>query len=290
MNHISVLAEEVLQLLNPSKGELFIDATLGLGGHAQKLMEKGATIIGIDQDPNALEEAHSRLGDDVTYVRGNFGDISYLMRELEVEKVDGILMDIGVSSYQIDTPERGFSFQEDGPLDMRMNPEAPDTAATIVNRWREDQLADIFYKYGEERFGRKIANYICEYREKKPFRKTKELAEIVTRAYPPHKRFQHPHPATRVFQALRIAVNDELAVLEDGIAGSLKLLAPGGRLGIISFHSLEDRIVKHAFREAALSDEFSLITRKPIMATEEEIAENPRSRSAKLRGIMRVEG
>ena len=289
--HISVLQQEVLELLQPERGGVFIDATLGMGGHAEAMLARGGDkikIIGIDQDPHALEQAKARLGEKIEYVYGNFSELAKILKDKKIKEIDGILMDLGVSSYQLDTPERGFSFQENGPLDMRMDPEGDLTAADIVNTWPEAKLVDLLFKYGEERLSRKITRFIIEKRYKTPFEDTASLAEVIVSAYPPPLRYKHPHPATRVFQALRIAVNQELEVLEDGIEVALESLAIGGRVAIISFHSLEDRIVKHRFREKAASGEFQVLTKKPLLAEEEERQINSRSRSAKLRGIERL--
>ena len=289
--HTPVLLSETLDLLAPERGGIFVDATLGLGGHSEAILEreKKVRLIGIDQDEEALVLAKDRLGERIEYVRSNFANIGQILSALEIPAVDGILMDIGVSSMQLDQPERGFSFQADGPLDMRMDQNGSITAASIVNTWPEPKLADLFFRYGEERFARKIARFIAEDRQKKRYLTTKELSEMIVRAYPPALRYKRPHPATRVFQALRIEVNDELGVLEEGIAAGLKALAPGGRLAIITFHSLEDRIVKQAFRAAVEEGEFVLLNKKPIIASDTEQEENPRSRSAKLRGIERID-
>ena len=282
--HQPVLLQEVLEMLAPERGGIFVDATLGMGGHTEALIEKNPhlRIIGVDQDLQALDLAKTRLGDKIEYVHGNFGSLAALIQE----PVDGILMDIGVSSFQLDTAERGFSFHSNGPLDMRMNEENILTAAHIINTWPERQLADMIFEYGEERLSRRIARAIVEARKKEQFSETKPLADLIALQYPGKARFQRPHPATRTFQALRIAVNDELGVLRDGLDDALALLKPGGRLVVISFHSLEDRIVKHRFREA-LEQGFSLLTKKPVTAGEQEEKENPRSRSAKLRAIIR---
>ena len=289
-SHISVLPRECLELLQPERGGLFVDATLGLGGHTQLLLTapgKKRTIVGIDQDAQALELAREVLGDTITYIHGNFAHLDVLLKENGITQVDGILMDLGISSFQIDTPERGFSFQNNGPLDMRMNEEDMTTASTIVNTWPEYQLAKLFFEYGEERLSRRIAKAIVEDRKAKPFTDTHSLAELIVRLYPALLRYKHPHPATRVFQALRIAVNQELYSLGDGLAAAFTLLAPGGVLAVISFHSLEDRIVKHTFRAQLEKGGFEVLTKKPLIASPEENAENPRSRSAKLRGIRR---
>ena len=292
--HIPVLLQEVLALLAPERGGIFVDATLGLGGHSAALLEAAQShsaqirIIGIDQDQEALNMAEQRLGKAIEYLWGNFSDLVYLLKDQKITEVQGILMDIGVSSLHLDQVERGFSFMQDGPLDMRMDQEGGLTAAAVVNSWPEYKLVRLFQNYGEERFSKKIAAFILERRGRQAFATTKELADLITRAYPAPLRYKHPHPATRVFQALRIEVNRELEALEKGIASALSILAPGGRLVIISFHSLEDRIVKHAFREAATTGDFELLTKKPLMAQEDEISGNSRSRSAKLRGIQRL--
>jgi 16S rRNA (cytosine1402-N4)-methyltransferase len=289
--HSPVLLQETLDFLAPERGGVFIDATLGMGGHSEALLERvGSTeirLIGVDRDPYALEFAEERLGARVQYLQGNFSELSFFKKKKIVAAADGILMDIGVSSYQIDTPERGFSFGHDGPLDMRMDQDQGLTAAVIVNTWAEHKLVDIFAKYGEERLARKIATAIIARRGKQPFRRTADLAELITEQYHPSLRHKRPHPATRVFQALRIAVNAELDHLSDAIPQALDLLAPGGVLAIITFHSLEDRIVKYAFRDAG--DSFEIITKKPVIAGREEQVRNPRSRSAKLRVIRRKE-
>jgi 16S rRNA (cytosine1402-N4)-methyltransferase len=289
--HISVLPHECLELLQPARGGIFVDATLGLGGHASLILNAPGTkrrVIGIDQDLEALARAKAVLGDTIEYIHGNFGHVDELLRAEGIEKVDGILMDLGVSSYQLDTAERGFSFQQAGPLDMRMNEEDMTTAATIVNTWPEYQLAKLFFEYGEERLSRRIAKAIIEDRKAHPFTDTLSLSELIVRLYPAVLRYKHPHPATRVFQALRIAVNQELDVLKDGLEASFSMLATGGVLAVISFHSLEDRIVKHTFRERAEKGGFEVLAKKPILSSDEESKGNPRSRSAKLRGIRRT--
>jgi 16S rRNA (cytosine1402-N4)-methyltransferase len=293
MSHISVLLSECLDLLRPERGGTFIDATLGMGGHSEGMLERAGKaairLLGIDQDQEALALARERLGDRIEYGWGNFADLAQIAKTHKAAPVDGILMDIGVSSYQIDTPERGFSFMENGPLDMRMDGTGSVTAASIVNTWPEFKLANLFFNYGEERLSRRIARLIVDQRRKEPFRETKQLADLIYYAYPPPSRHKKPHPATRVFQALRIEVNQELWSLERGLDAALDLLAPGGVLAVISFHSLEDRIVKLRFRSAA-EDGFEILTKKPIEAGDEETGANSRSRSAKLRGIRRLSG
>jgi len=282
--HIPVLLTEVVSALFLKKGEAFLDATLGLGGHTKVLTKKfpGVEFYGLDQDPEALEIARTRVP-KVILLQGNFQDLAVIAKEHKLPPFKGILMDIGVSSMQIDTAERGFSFQQDGPLDMRMDPENTVTAATIVNTWLEFKLVNLFSHYGEERFSKTIARKIVQHRKKHPFYTTKELSDFLVECYPPALRSKYPHPATRIFQALRIEVNRELDALEAGVEASFSLLAPGGRLAVISFHSLEDRIVKHMFRQAEAQDLGEIITKKPLTASEEELELNPRSRSAKLR-------
>ncbi|MBC7170583.1 16S rRNA (cytosine(1402)-N(4))-methyltransferase RsmH [Candidatus Bipolaricaulota bacterium] len=277
--HEPVLVEEVLHFLDPAPGKLFVDATVGTGGHAQALLSRGARVIGIDQDSLALERARTRLAPfsgQVQLLHGNFRDLSGLL--LPPPRVDGVLFDLGTSSLQLDSPERGFSFMADGPLDMRMDPDAPSTASDLVNALSESDLARILWEYGEERYARRIARAIVRGR---PVHTTGELASLVSQVYPPGR---HPiHPATRTFQALRIAVNDELGALREALPAAVSLLAPGGVLCVISFHSLEDRIVKRFVREEALTGRLEALTKKPITPTAEEIARNPRARSAKLR-------
>jgi 16S rRNA (cytosine1402-N4)-methyltransferase len=292
--HLPVLLTETLDLLQPERGGVFVDGTLGLGGHAEALLNRaegaGATVrlIGIDKDPYALELAEERLGERVQYLQGTFAEIERLRTKKIIQAADGILLDIGVSSYQIDTPERGFSFQQEGPLDMRMDQDGGVTAKSIIASWPERRLAQLFTDYGEERLAAKIAAAIVAERKVRPITTTTQLAALISAQYHPSQRYKRPHPATRVFQALRIEVNQELPELETAIPQALALLAPGGVLAVITFHSLEDRIVKYAFRAAAESPEFTLLTKKPIMPGRVEQVANPRSRSAKLRGIQRI--
>ena len=283
-SHIPVLLSEVIENLQPEKGGAFLDATIGLGGHSSALLQKNPEVklFGLDQDPEALALAIQAVP-AATLVQGNFMDVADIAKTHSFPQFQGILMDIGVSSMQIDTPERGFSFSHDGPLDMRMDPENSVSAATIVNTWLEVKLANLIYTFGEERFSRRIAKEICGRRKKTRFETTKDLADFIVGLYPPQLRNKHPHPATRTFQALRIEVNKELEALEAGIEASYTLLAPGGRLAVITFHSLEDRIVKHMFRAAESEGVGTVLTKRPIIAIEEEQKQNPRSRSAKLR-------
>lgn len=292
--HISVLPAQVLEALAPRMGGRYIDGTLGGGGHAAAVLEASGPdgrLLGIDTDPAALVAAQARLaqfGPRLTLARGNFRAISALARAVGFAPVDGILLDLGVSSYQLDTPERGFSFQADAPLDMRLDPDGPQTAADLVNTLPEGELADILYHYGEEHASRRIARWIVEARRRQPLTRTGELAALVMRAL--GGRRGKIHPATRTFQALRIAVNGELESLEQALPQAVELLAPGGRLVLIAFHSLEDRIVKHFFRAEASGEtpRLRLITKKPLEADEAEQQHNPRSRSAKLRVAERM--
>ncbi len=295
--HIPVLLEPILQHLLPA--QRVIDGTLGAGGHAAALLEAGAgALLGLDRDPQALDIARARLasfGERAYIVHNSYLHMADEAARLGWTAVEAILLDLGVSSMQFDTPERGFSFRHDAPLDMRFDPtgDSP-TAAALIDALDADELADIFFRYGEERHARRIARAIIAAR---PIATTGELAQIVAGAVP-RQRDSHIHPATRVFQALRIAVNDELGVLERTLPLAIDLLAPGGRLAVISFHSLEDRIVKDALRLASTDcicpprtpicicghrASIRLLTKKPITADEDECARNPRSRSAKLR-------
>ena len=279
--HEPVLVEEVLHFLDPAPGKLFVDATVGTGGHAAALLSRGARVIGIDQDPQALELARERVhpfGDRVQLLQGNFRALPALVAPLSLPRVDGVLFDLGASSLQFGRPERGFSFQADGPLDMRMDPAGPVTAHDLVDRLPEAELARILWEYGEERYAQRIARAIVRAR---PIHTTGELASLVARTYPPGR--HRIHPATRTFQALRIAVNDELGALEGGLDAARRLLSPMGVLCVIAFHSLEDRIVKRFLRQEAFAGRIEVLTKKPLSPAAAEIARNPRARSAKLR-------
>jgi len=291
--HTPVLLHEVLDGLAPHTDGSYLDGTLGGGGHAAAVLEASAPngrLLGIDADLSALAASGARLaafGERVTLVHGNFRDIGRLAHAQGFEPIDGLLLDLGVSSHQIDTPERGFSFAADAPLDMRLDPTGGATAADLVNDTPESELADMIFRYGEERGSRRVARFISEARRTQPIERTLELAELVTRAL--GGRHGKIHPATRTFQALRIAVNRELESLESVLPQAVELLAPGGRMAIISFHSLEDRIVKLFFRTESgyggseQPARLQIITKKPIEASEQEARANPRSRSAKLR-------
>lgn len=302
-HHISVLLNECIDNLNITPDGIYVDGTMGGGGHSLEIAKRLTTgrLICIDQDPNAHEAAGKRLAeykDRITFVRDNFGNIANILDSLGIEKIDGMLLDIGVSSHQLDEAERGFSYQQDAPLDMRMNPDRPFSAYDVVNGYDEDELDRVIFTYGEERWARRIAQFIVKERENKPIETTGELVDIIKKAVPKGARKDGPHPAKRTFQAIRIEVNGELDVLQKAIDDVATRLAVGGRLCIITFHSLEDRIVKEAFRKqenpCICPPQFPVcvcgkkplgrvITRKPILPSKEELEENPRSRSAKLR-------
>lgn len=302
-HHISVLLNECIDNLNIRPDGIYVDGTMGGGGHSLGIAKRLTTgrLICIDQDPNAHEAAGKRLAeykDRITFVRDNFGNIANILDSLGIEKIDGMLLDIGVSSHQLDEAERGFSYQQDAPLDMRMNPDRPFSAYDVVNGYDEDELDRVIFTYGEERWARRIAQFIVKEREAKPIETTGELVDIIKKAVPKGARKDGPHPAKRTFQAIRIEVNGELEVLQRAIDDVAARLAVGGRLCIITFHSLEDRIVKEAFRKqenpCICPPQFPVcvcgkkplgrvITRKPILPSKEELEENPRSRSAKLR-------
>lgn len=306
--HVSVLLDECIDGLDIKPDGIYVDCTLGGAGHSshivRKLSEKGR-LIGIDQDKDALKAAGERLKEfnNVTLVHSNFYNIDDVLENLGIEKVDGILMDLGVSSYQLDQGERGFSYMKDAPLDMRMNREDSLSAYEVVNDYSEDEITRIIRDYGEEKFARRIAKFILARREERPIETTFELVELIKNAIPAKARREGPHPAKRTFQAIRIEVNSELSILNRTIEDGVKRLNEDGRMAIITFHSLEDRIVKLKFRELATScicpREFpicicrntakvELISRKPIDPTEKEVEENPRSRSAKLRVVKKI--
>ncbi|KKQ18868.1 MAG: Ribosomal RNA small subunit methyltransferase H [Berkelbacteria bacterium GW2011_GWA1_36_9] len=287
IKHIPVLPDETIQYLAPSKNQNFIDATCGFGGHSGLILKKNGPkgrLLAIDQDKVALYVAQKNLknfSSRVDFVQSNFTKLGLIIRSWHVPRIDGILFDLGVSTYQLKSPGRGFSFSEDSELDMRMAPEAQTLSAKeIVNSWSEKKLKEIFQKYGEEQYAGKIAQVIVKTRTQKPISTTSELVEIIKKATPPKYRTEmDKHFATKIFQALRIAVNDELKALESGLKQALQILSHGGRLVVISFHSLEDRIVKNFFRENNLE----ILTPKPIVASQKEIIQNPSARSAKLR-------
>ena len=306
-SHLSVMPAEVLHWLQPRAGGTYLDGTTGGGGHSRLILEAApdCRLIGLDRDPAALIKATEVLkpfGERVSLHHCNFDQAGSVLQQLGVDRLDGMLLDLGVSSHQLDTPERGFSFRYDAPLDMRMNTQVGETAADIVNQADEAELLRIFFEYGEERFSRRIVRKILAKRSEEPITRTTQLAELVRGAIPGGNKPSRIHPATRVFQALRIQVNAELEQVEKGVSAGIDLLKPGGRLVVISFHSLEDRIVKRQFRERAAGcicpprlpvchcnkkSEVRLLTRKGVRAADVEIEMNSRSRSAVLRAIER---
>ena len=306
--HTSVLLFETVGSLNIIPGGCYVDGTLGGGGHAFEVCKRlgNGRLIGIDQDGDAIEAASKRLmafQDKITIVRSNYRRIAQVLEELGIEKVDGIYLDLGVSSWQLDQPERGFTYRADAPLDMRMDQRQSRTAADLVNSCSEEELTRIIWDYGEDRFARNIAKHIVREREKEPIMTTGRLAEIIKGAIPAKVRATGGHPAKRTFQAIRIELNGELTVLEESIDTMIDLLNPGGRLSIITFHSLEDRIVKNRFRinehpctcppdfpvcVCGKKSKGRVVTRKPILPSEEEMRENSRSKSAKLRVFERI--
>jgi 16S rRNA (cytosine1402-N4)-methyltransferase len=302
--HRSVLLDEVLGMLLVAPGRTYLDGTLGGGGHAEAILEAGGIVVGVDQDVDALEYAKKRLarfGERFMGVHASFGDVAEVLGAMGIQQLDGALLDLGVSSYQIDTPERGFSFQNDGPLDMRMNRSSPVSARELVNTASAEQLERIFREYGEESNAKKIAQRLIRDRMVRPLQSTFDLVRSVESVVP---RRGKTHPATKVFQALRIAVNRELEVISRGLESLTQLLRVGGRLGVITFHSLEDRIVKQYFQRHSTSTLdrpewsaprpnpdciFKKVTGKPIVPSEAEQRSNPRSRSAKLRVVEKID-
>ena len=307
--HIPVLFHEIMDIMAPQPGEVFVDCTLGGGGHSRGFLERmgdDGRLIGIDQDTNALQAAGANLaefGDRVTYVHSNYNNLDEILNTYAPDGVDGILFDIGVSSHQLDEKDRGFSYMQDAPLDMRMNQSQSFSAWDVVNTYSEEELHRIIKEYGEERWAKRVAQLIVEFRKEKPVETTGELVDIIKRAIPQGAREEGSHPAKRTFQAIRIEVNDELGVLTRTISVAAKHLKKGGRLGIISFHSLEDRIVKEQFRYLASDcicppelpfcqcdkvSEVKILTRKPVTATKEELEANSRSKSAKFRAVVKI--
>ena len=303
-SHVPVMLDACMDALRIKKGGLYVDGTLGGAGHAGAIVRRGGRLLGIDRDGAALTAAQERLkGYDVRLVRDNYRNICAILKREQISGIDGALLDLGVSSYQLDTPERGFSYRFDAPLDMRMDTSAALTAADVVNGWTPQELEHILFCYGEERYSRQIVRKIAEYRSKKPIRTTFELVDIIKRAMPPPARREGKHPAKRTFQAIRIAVNDELAGLEQAVVDFCSCLKGGGRLAVITFHSLEDRIVKNAFAHLARGcvcppdfpvcvcgrkPEAKVVTKKPVVPSPQELEENPRAASAKLRVLEKL--
>ena len=307
-HHISVLLDECIRGLAIKPEGIYVDGTLGGAGHSSQIAKRLTTgrLIGIDRDPAALQAAGERLapyGDRVTLVHSNFSELAQVLKDLDIAGVDGILLDLGVSSPQLDDSSRGFSYMADAPLDMRMNSEDTLTAFDVVNFWSYEDLRRILFDYGEERYAPKIASAICRKRESAPIKTTLELVDVIRGAMPAQALREKQHPAKRSFQAIRIAVNDELGSVEKVMKDAIPCLNPGGRLAVITFHSLEDRIVKTAMAGAAKGctcppsfpvcvcrkkPQVQIITRKPVVSTEEELERNPRARSAKLRVCEKV--
>lgn len=305
--HYSVLLKESVDYLNVSADGIYADATLGGGGHSYEILSRGAKkLIGIDQDRDAISAASKRLedfGDKLITVNRNFSEIREILDELGIDKIDGAVMDLGVSSYQLDNAERGFSYMHDAPLDMRMNRDNPKSAYDVVNSYSEGELTKIFYEYGEEKWSARIAKFIVEKRNEQEIKTTGELTEIIKAAIPKAARMEGGHPAKRVFQAIRIEVNGELEILKQAVSDFVDALKPGGVLSVITFHSLEDRIVKKTFKELAQgctcpknfpvcvcgkTPAVKVLTTKPILPSEKELDENSRSKSAKLRVVVKL--
>jgi len=301
--HTSVLLKECIDGLKIKKNGIYVDGTLGGAGHSEEILKhlsSEGSLIGIDQDPSALKNAEEKLKNYSNFqaVHSNFHDIQNVLLDLSISGIDGLLLDLGVSSHQLDTPERGFSYMHDGELDMRMDTTSALTASEVVNTYNEDELTKIIKDYGEENWAKRIAKFIVEERKKKEISTSHELVEVIKKAIPAKARERGPHPAKRTFQAIRIEVNNELGIIKETIKSTVEVLNPVGRIVIITFHSLEDRIVKNTFKELASScvcppefpvctcgkeSEGKIITRKPVLPSKEEIDCNHRSRSAKLR-------
>jgi 16S rRNA (cytosine1402-N4)-methyltransferase len=291
--HRPVMVRQTLEFLRPMPGAVIVDATAGLGGHASAVLGHvlpGGRVIALDRDGEALEAARKRLSDfapAVTFVQEDFRNLPSVLERLGIRRVDGLLADLGISSMHVDRADRGFSFSKDGPLDMRMDATQPLCASILVNSWSVDELTDLLWQLGEERFAGRIARRIAQVRDQREIATTLELAEIVRQAIPPHARFGRIHPATRTFQAIRMAVNDELGSLS-ALLGSLhEVLNARGRAVFISFHSLEDRLVKRTFADGKRHQVWTVLTKKPLRADDEEVDANPRARSAKLRAVER---
>jgi len=302
--HTTVLKRETVDGLSVKEGGLYVDMTLGGGGHSEEILSRGGRVIGIDQDSVALTAAGERLagyGARFTPVKSNFKEIKSVLMTLGIQAVDGVLMDLGVSSPQLDDAERGFSYMKDAPIDMRMDRDAAFSAYDVVNGYDKQQLAKVIFDYGEEKFGNRIADAIIKNR---PIESTLQLSEVIRQAIPAANRRTGPHPAKRTFQALRIEVNDELGILQRTIEDIIDVLAPGGVISIITFHSLEDRIVKNTFRTAenpctcppdfpqcvcGKKSKGKVITRKPVLPSAQELELNPRARSAKLRAFRKAD-
>lgn len=308
-DHVPVLLKEIIDILNPQPGEIFVDCTLGGGGHSKAIVSRilpNGKLIGIDQDLNALEAARENLKEfqnNIVLVHSNYEKLNDILIEYSPQGIDGIFFDIGVSSHQLDEKERGFSYMQDAPLDMRMNQTADFSAWDLINNYSQEEIAQIIKDYGEENWAKRIAQFIVEARGKHPIDTTGQLVDIIKAAIPAGARKDGPHPAKRTFQAIRIAVNRELEVLENSLDTALNWLKKGGRIGVISFHSLEDRIVKDKFKywaqdcicppelpicQCSKRSMVKILTRKPVTAGKSELKDNPRSRSAKFRAAEKI--
>lgn len=301
--HFSVMLKECMDGLNINPDGIYVDCTLGGAGHSSEILKRLSTkgrLIGIDQDLDALSAAKEKLKDynNVTFVHNNFYNLEEILKDLQIDKIDGILMDLGVSSYQLDEAERGFSYMKNAPLDMRMDRTNPFSAYNVINEYSEEELYDVIRSFGEEKFAKRIANFLVERRKKKPLETTLDLVDVITAAIPAKFRREGGHPAKRTFQAIRIEVNKELNILDKAISDAITSLKPEGRIAIITFHSLEDRIVKNKFRDlqdpcncpkelpicvCGKTPIIKIVNRKPIEASKEELELNSRSKSAKLR-------
>ena len=301
--HVSVMLDETVKGLKIKADGIYIDGTLGGGGHSEHILKQLDTgiLIGIDQDANALEAATKKLsvyGEKFVPVRGNFSQVKSILKDLNIEKIDGMILDLGVSSHQLDEAERGFSYRFEAPLDMRMDQRQALDAHEVINTYSEDELNRVIKMYGEEKWARRIAQFICEKRSEAPIETTLELVDLIYKAIPAGARREGGHPAKRTFQAIRIEVNGELEILKDTIRDISEVLKPKGRIAVITFHSLEDRLIKHAFKDLAQAcicppelpicmcdnqPTLKIITRKPILPSDEELKVNSRSKSAKLR-------
>ncbi len=293
--HVPIMVDEVVELLRPRPGAVIVDGTVGAGGHSISVVPRlipDGRLIAVDRDPEALRRAKERLVEFeslVTFLHDDYRRLPEILQDLRISRIDGLILDLGVSSLQLGSSQRGFSFSKEGPLDMRMDLRAETTAEELVNRLPVEELARIFETFGEERFARRIARCIGQERHRHPITTTTQLAHLIVRAVPSGARHGRLHPATRVFQALRIAVNDELGALERCLTALPELLNPGGRAVILTFHSLEDRLVKRSFVQGMHDQLLSVLTKKPLRPDDDEVASNPRARSAKLRAVERGE-
>ncbi|MFH1398153.1 MAG: 16S rRNA (cytosine(1402)-N(4))-methyltransferase RsmH [Candidatus Omnitrophota bacterium] len=292
--HTPVMLKEALDYLDLSPGKIIVDATIGTGGHSEEIIKRispGGRLIGIDRDEESLGVAKVRLSDykdSCEFVYGNFSEIDSILKSLSINKVDGILLDLGISSYQLANPQRGFSFQTEGPLDMRLDRKSYISAYDLVNNLNEDEISSLLWTFGQERWHNRIAHRLVAERQRQAIATTTDLSDIIVKAVPYKYRYYRIHPATRTFQAVRIAVNRELEVLEIALEKSVSLLNEKGKICVIAFHSLEDRIVKLSFRKFAAADLVKIVTKKPLEPSDEEMAANQRSRSAKLRAAQRI--